>query len=300
MRKLINVLVFILLFLLITAVACRGAVNTIKNLAEEKNQEKTILVQQRVHETFALLEALSEDDFIRSPNISYVDKAAYLTNINKQESLGYMMLRILDKDVNIYREDIGLASNLSSRDYMQRLYSTGERQVTDAFLAGADGKTINYTVAVAIKEDGKVIGALMAAIYGKEIDDYLFDERTENVLVGSELQYMGGISKEKFGLSVAQVLEAEHKTSRPVENILLDFREKKNGEFWGLDWNPQYFVYSPIEETEGVILTSLPIFPLVQNILIWYICSILALLAAYIILIYKKKRKYVEKTNCNE
>lgn len=111
---------------------------------------------------------------------------------------------------------------------------------------------------------------------------------------------MGGISKEKFGLSVAQVLEAEHKTSRPVENILLDFREKKSGEFWGLDWNPQYFVYSPIEETEGVILTALPIFPLVQNILILYTFSILALLTLCIILTYKKKRKYDEKSNCKE
>lgn len=290
MKRLINILVLVVLLVSITAAAWSGAVNTIKSLAMEKNKEKNDLVQQRVYETFDLLESLSEDDYIRSPEVSYTDKAAYLTNMNKQKSLGYMMLRILDKDVNIYREDIGLASNLSSRDYMQRLYTTGERQITDAFLAGADGRTINYTAVVAIKENGIVTGALMAAIYGSEIDGYLYDERTENVLVGSELQYMGGVSKEQFGLSVAQVLEAEHKTSRPVENILLDFREKRSGEFWGLGWNSKFYVYSPIEDTEGVILTSLQAYPLIRNVLILYICGVIAILIFCIILVRKRKK----------
>ena len=35
---------------------------------------------------------------------------------------------------------------------MQRLYSTGQRQVTDSFAAGADGVTLNYTVAVPLTD----------------------------------------------------------------------------------------------------------------------------------------------------
>lgn len=297
MKKIIKILTVIVLFLSMTAAAWVTAIGTVKDLAAEKNLEKTSVVQKRVYDTINLLESLSEDDYIRSPEISYTDKALYLTNMNQQESLGYMMLRILDKDVNIYREGIGLASNLSSRDYMQNLYSTGEFQVTDAFLAGADGKTINYTIAAAIKENKTVTGALMAAIYGSEIDGYLEDGYTENVLVGSELQYMGGVSKEKFGLSVAQVLEAEHKTSRPVENILLDFREKKSGEFWGFGWNPQYFVYSHVEDTKWVIVTSLPVFPCVQKIVIWYLCGVAALVAVCIIFSCTRKKKDTEKTD---
>ncbi|MGO0943702.1 hypothetical protein ACTPD5_20995, partial [Clostridioides difficile] len=36
--------------------------------------------------------------------------------------------------------------SLAGRDYMQKLFATKKYQVTDSFAAGADGKTLNYTI----------------------------------------------------------------------------------------------------------------------------------------------------------
>ena len=43
-------------------------------------------------------------------------------------------------------------ASLASRSHMQRVYSTGERYVTDSFVAGADGTTLNYTVIVPLRD----------------------------------------------------------------------------------------------------------------------------------------------------
>lgn len=274
-----------------TLFAGKTALYTVSDFANRENLEKTTLVQERVQKTISLLKDLSEDPYIRSKEHSYQEKAAYLTDKNQQENLGYMMLRILDEEIGVYREDAeSSVSNLGSRDYMQRLYKTGEVQVTDAFLAGADGKTINYTVAVAIKEDGKVTGALFAAIYGEEIDEYLQENRyAANVLVGSQLQYMGGIPEDQFGLAVAQVLESERKTTRPVENILVDFNEQRSGSFWSLWSHIEYAAYSPVEGTDWVVMTQVQAIPLIQNILIIYGCGVAVLLVSGILLLRPKK-----------
>ena len=45
-------------------------------------------------------------------------------------------------------------------------FSTGQRQVTDSFAAGADGATLNYTVAVPLFDQQKnITGCLFCAIY---------------------------------------------------------------------------------------------------------------------------------------
>ena len=290
MKKVITSLIIAGIFTGGTIAAAKISIDSVGAFANQENREKTALVQERVQGTKSLLEELSADPYIRSREYSYQEKAAFLTDKNQRENLGYMMLRILDGDINIYREDAAFpVSNLASRDYMQRLYSTGEEQVTDAFLAGADGKTINYTVTVAIKEDGQVAGALMAAIYGEELDVRLKDERSTNVLVGSLLQYMGGVPKERFGLSVAQVLEGEHKVSRPVENILLDFTERKSGSFWSIGSHIQHIVYSPVEGTDWVVMTEVRVIPLIKNVLTVYGFGVAVLLIAGMLLLRRKK-----------
>lgn len=296
MKRVITGLILAALLVGGTIAAEHIATDRVSAFAYKENKEKTALVQERVQETISLLENLSEDPYIRSKEHSYQEKAAYLTDKNRQEELGYMMLRILDEEVNLYREDAESSNaNLASREYMQKLYKTGEEQVTDAFLAGADGKTINFTVAVAIKEDGEVIGALFAAIYGDEIDGYLQDDRASNVLVGSLLQYMGGVTRDRFGLAVAQVLEGEHKTSRPAENILSDFNDKKSGSFWSMGSSIEYVAYSPVEGTDWVVMTGVRAIPLVQDVLIFYGCGAVVLLIAGVMLLRKKKPARAEK-----
>lgn len=267
----------------LTAIAAYVSIDRVAQFTHRTNTEKVARIQARVDETFALLHALAQNETILSKELGFEKKARFLTDLNREKKR-YMMLRILDQNMNVYKEGLGLASNLSSRPYLQKLYATGEQQVTDAFLAGADGKTINYTVAVAIKAQGKVIGALFAALYGDEFDRYLQDAHAENALVGRELQYMNGVAAQKFGMPVAQALELEKKIFRPVENILLDFQAKTPGSYWALgSAGLQYAVYAPVERTHWVVLTETPVMPLIAPLLTAYLggFALLLLLCLY-------------------
>ena len=73
------------------------------------------------------------------------------------------MICYVDKNIIVYSDGAEPAS-LASRDYMQQLFATGQRQVTDSFAAGADGTTLNYTVAVPLKDQQEnITGALFCA-----------------------------------------------------------------------------------------------------------------------------------------
>lgn len=84
-----------------------------------------------------------------TPDIPPSDKVKKLDQMSPY--FGYMMICYVDADITVYSDGSEPAS-LASRDYMQRLYSTGQRQVTDSFAAGADGVTLNYTVAVPLTD----------------------------------------------------------------------------------------------------------------------------------------------------
>ena len=71
------------------------------------------------------------------------------------------MICYVDDDILVYSDGDEPAS-LASRDYMQRLFSTGRKQVTDSFAAGADGVTLNYTVAVPLKDKMTILQAVFS------------------------------------------------------------------------------------------------------------------------------------------
>ena len=101
------------------------------------------------------------------PDIPPIDKVKKLDQMSPY--FGYMMICYVDADITVYSDGSEPAS-LASRDYMQRLYSTGQRQVTDSFAAGADGVTLNYTVAVPLTDkQGNITGCLFCAIYFDEM-----------------------------------------------------------------------------------------------------------------------------------
>lgn len=290
MKKYRGWIFIICIFVLLTAGALVTGVLKVKAYTVAVNREKTDLLNRRMGETMELLELLTRDERIRSADISYQDKARILTDINRDK--GYMMIRILDSDMNVYREDTGLASDLSSRDYLQTLYATGEPQVTDAFLAGADGVTINYTVAVAIKEGEEVTGAIFAAIYGDEIAGDLLGDGSANVLIGSEFQYMSGVSADRFGMPAAQILEEEGKTTVPVENILLDFYDRKDGSFWSIGKGKICcYAYAPVENTKWSVLTEVHLISGAERVIVLYGAAVALLTVGGAIWFIRKKAK---------
>ena len=116
------------------------------------------------------------------------------------------MICYVDDDILVYSDGDEPAS-LASRDYMQRLFSTGRKQVTDSFAAGADGVTLNYTVAVPLKDkNDNITGCLFCAIYFDEIVEILKDSsgtnNAETTLLGSQGQIMSSTEDLPYGDSI--------------------------------------------------------------------------------------------------
>ena len=106
-------------------------------------------ISQKVAGAVDLLESLASLPEYYDPDIPPIDKVKKLDQISPY--FGYMMICYVDSDITVYSDGAEPAS-LASRDYMQQLFSTGRRQVTDSFAAGADGVTLNYTVAVPLMD----------------------------------------------------------------------------------------------------------------------------------------------------
>ena len=148
-------------------------------------------ISQRVRGAVSLLESLAGLSEYYDPDIPPIEKVKKLDQMSPY--FGYMMICYVDSDIYVYSDGSEPAS-LASRDYMQKLFSTGKRQVTDSFAAGADGATLNYTVAVPLLGGGKITGCLFCAIYFDEIVEILRQSvgtgGSEITLIGTQGQIM--------------------------------------------------------------------------------------------------------------
>lgn len=163
------------------------SISRMKTDAEASLAANHAQISQRVAGAIDLLESLAGLPEFYDPALPPIDKVKKLDQMSPY--FGFMMICYVDADILVYSDGSEPAS-LASRDYMQRLFSTGQRQVTDSFAAGADGATLNYTVAVPLKDNrGTVTGSLFCAIYFDEVVQILAESAgargAEATLIGT-------------------------------------------------------------------------------------------------------------------
>ena len=257
MKKYGGMLLLFVLFLAISVATVYGLARQTKARAEAKNAESVKQIGKRIHEVIGVLKALAQNETVQSKTLGFGEKARFLTAVNRE--MGYLMICILDDKINVYSPGVEKpVSSLASRDYLRRLYASGKTEVTDAFLAGADGRTLVYTIAVPVRMEGRMAGALFAAIRESEINAFLQEGQADgdSVLIGSGGQYMSGVPDAKFGMPLYIMLEKNWRISRPVEEILMDIQAGNAGTFWGVNhFRINYFVYTPVKETRWVVIT---------------------------------------------
>lgn len=216
-------------------------------------------VSQRVNEAITLLESLADLPEFYDPAVKPIDKVKKLDKM--APSFGYMMICYVDSDIIVYSDGSEPAS-LASRDYMQRLFSTGTRQVTDSFVAGADGATLNYTVAVPLVDQKKnITGCLFCAIYFDDVVDILEKaagiNRSNATLLGSEGQIMSSTAGLPYGDPIMSELEKASlfgTTANELEEKLL---AAQPGGYWSFEkGNLLYTTYQRVENTGWDILSS--------------------------------------------
>lgn len=191
-------------------------------------------IQNNLESTLNLLEVIAGESWMLPEDIPYRQKAEHLDHYN--EIWGYQMIRAVDTSGGVYRADHEEAvSNLNSREYIQTLWLTDEPQITDVFLAGADGATLNYTVAVAIAGDAKNNGAVFAAIYDSEMRAVLASQPMHTILLGKEQQCMSGNEEDSLGATLESRLEGKKILGESLESVLLRVKKEESGVIWFLD-----------------------------------------------------------------
>lgn len=243
--------VLAVLFLLVTcAVGGLIAARDLQHEADVSLASAQPQVESRVSESFKLLESLAEQPTLYDPSVPVMDKVNMLDQVN--EHFGYFLLCYVDEDINVW--DATGPASLASRDFMQKLYATGERAVTDSFAAGADGVTLNYVVLVPLFHNGTMTGSLFVSIYFDDVVEVLnrsaADPDIDSVLIGSRGQVMSATSgyvyddpfldplrdKIAFGMT-ADTIESELLALNPVS-------------FWTLDGlDVRYYTAAPIAGT---------------------------------------------------
>ena len=191
-------------------------------------------IKKNLESTLNLLEVISDESWMLPEDIPYQKKAEHLDHYN--EIWGYQMIRAVDTSGGVYRADHEEAvSNLNSREYIQTLWVTNEPQITDVFLAGADGTTLNYTVAVAVAGNAKNNGAVFAAIYDSEVRAVLGAQPMHTILLGKNQQCMSGNDESYLGTTLESKLEGKKIIGESLESTLLRVKNEDNGTIWFLD-----------------------------------------------------------------
>ena len=253
-------IIFCILIILVIAVG--GGVLALHEMQEEVTDSLVAARQQieyRVVQSITLLESLAAQPEFYDPSLDPYDKAVRLDEIGPQ--FGYYLVCYVDADINVHSSDSEPAS-LASRDYMQRLFSTGERQVTDSFAAGADGVTLNYTVAVPLRDpSGNIVGCIFSAIYFDELIE-LLEQVTHKgfldaVLIGSRGQIMSSTASLAYGDSITDEIKKYFLIGTSSSRIEANLLNRVPGTFWALRGGDlHYFAYTRIDNTQWDIICS--------------------------------------------
>ena len=259
--------------LVMLVVLLGGAVLSVSRMranAEVSLAASRAQVTQRVEGTVSLLESLASLPEFYDPGLPPIDKVKKLDQMSPY--FGYMMLCYVDSDIIVYSDGAEPAS-LASRDYMQRLFSTGQLQVTDGFAAGADGATLNYTVAVPLLDErGGITGCLFCAIYFDEVVDILQksagDGGSEATLIGTQGQVMSSTEGLPYGDSITDVLKSSVLFGVTADQLEERLLAAQPGAFWSLRSGSLYYTtYQRVENTGWDILCSVNFWSCYEEIL---------------------------------
>ena len=225
---------------------------------------------QRIDESITLLESLASLPEFYDPNIPPIEKVKKLDQMSPY--FGYLMICYVDSNITVYSDGSEPAS-LASRDYMQRLFSTGQRQVTDSFAAGADGVTLNYTVAVPLFDAQKnITGALFCAIYFDEVVDIMKHSTNtggfEATLIGSQGQIMSSTTGLPYGEPLMNELQNARVMGTTPDKLQEQLLAATPGDYWSIqNGSLVYTTYQRVEDTGWDVLCSVNFWTAFRGIL---------------------------------
>lgn len=206
-------------------------------------------ISGRVDGVLRLLTGLSKDDRFADTSTSLQERAVLARPY--KESFNLFMVALTDENVNVASTNTkpgAKLSNLAHRDYMQAMYSTGEYQITDAFPAGADGVTWNYTIAVPILKDNITKGCVFGSIYFDDIKEILKRNTSPNAnhsyLLGADTSFMASGDDETFDKDKLAADWSTGYIGTSSEKVNDSWQSGSPANFWKMTGGKLYYVTS--------------------------------------------------------
>lgn len=256
-------------------------------------------VSGRVDGVVRLLNGLSHDKIISDTSIPLFERATLLLPF--QESYGLYMIAICDENVNVVSADETEPSkepfSLAHRDYMQRLYSTGEIQITDAFVAGADNSTMNYTIAVPIKEANSVKGCIFGSIYFDDIQNIIKKslnmKNNQFYLIGTDNVIMAGANSDIEGKNFLDATKSTYFLTSSAEDVNQNMLDNHSDSYWEFEDGDFWYVsFQTVEPTNWTLVHRTRFSSIIEMLLPGLILKI-AFYGAMCALIYIFGPKYI-------
>lgn len=211
-------------------------------------------VSGRVDGILRLLKGLSTDERFSDTSKSLFERVTHA--MPYQESYNLYMIAMTDENVNVVSADEKSEPteqfSLAYRDYMQRLYATGEVQITDAFISGDNKNTLNYTIAVPIMQDNLVKGSIFGSIYFNDIEEILskhsLNDGRKFYLFGNQNTIMAGEAGTLYGKSFLNLSKGSFLFGKNINSIDEAMKTRKSGDFW--EWDSEGLAYVTFQNVE--------------------------------------------------
>lgn len=258
-------------------------------------------ISGRVDGVLRLLTSMASDERFSDTSKPLFDRATKA--LPYQLAYNLYMIALTDEDVNVISADETEPPkenySLAYRDYMQRLYSTGEYQITDAFLSGDGKETMNYTVAVPIMKDNSVAGSIFGSICFEDIEDILLKQSQYSgrdfYLLGANNTVMAGDDGEIYGESFLDLSSNSHIFNCDATTIDNSMKANLSGNFW--EWDEEgltYVIYQQVVPTNWTILYRVQFMPMFAN-LVPILCIKICFYFLMCLSIYIFGRRYLNR-----
>lgn len=269
-----NILFGMLTMIVVTIASMALILTSMANIVEKTMQGTRYHASEILGQTHSILSSLAMMPEFADNAVPIEEKLEKLDLIGQQ--FDYFLMCYVDSDFMVYAKNQPQVS-LASRDYLQRLFATGQHQITDSLPAWSDGHTLAYAVAVPIlNEQGTVKGALLASIEFDEMTEILrqghFTDATGMMLVGGRGQIMSSYPTRPYGASAIDAFCEARLFGTTADDIEERMLSGDGGNFWSIH-NGDVFcaVYQNMPNTRWNLFCSVSLRAMLRKFLPGYL-----------------------------
>lgn len=275
--------IFLVVVVLEIAFTINSSVGLTKSSSADIMRATKFELENKLNVTWKLADALAKDLRLSDTSISLEERALYLKPYN--DAYGLFLIGITDDKGKITSSYDDIPGDIGYRDYFKEVMQTGNSAITDAFPAGADGTTLNYTICVPYYDEGSTpAGTIIMSIPFDGVNEIITGALRESsfmfTLLGSDKAVMAEREENLLGLNFADILHNSSYISVDAGQVMGDVSSSGEGSYWTIDSGKiLYASYAPITRTPWTLITSIDV---------WQYCrdTFIALILKFILIFF--------------